>query len=431
MITPEDFPYIKSLYVNNCYTYRDFNIQLHGYKPFSHLILTGKNGSGKSTILEHLHNYISGWQTIDGRWFQASNNSLLLYIGTLRNERDGKLKTYKRYDETDNDYRQRLINELNKYERVIPSINTVVEVFWEQNKSLIVYSYFKAKRGYQSQKVEGPSKESDFTSKIDSPESTAYFTSSFKQYLVNKKIDQAFAQIDQLTEEVKVTEAFFETLREKLSDIFDIRINSIDFDHKNYEFYLHLEDGRKLTFEVLPEGFSAVLTILMDLFMRVDLIRKQLNEYTYNPCGIVLIDEPEAHLHLQLQEQILPLLTSLFPNIQFIAATHSPAVIASIKNATIFDLTTKETRISEEAVGRSYSDLMMSHFELNNEYSNIADGIIAQVDKAVAEFGNNPARLREVLQPIYDANSAYLSPTLKVKFELLMAEQEAKAVAHS
>ena len=165
--------------------------------------------------------------------------------------------------------------------------------------------------------------------------------------------------------------------------------------------------------------------------MRVDIIRKQVGDYSYDPCGIVLIDEPETHLHLQLQEQVLPLLTSLFPNVQFIAATHSPAVIASIKNATIFDLTTKETRISEETAGRSYSDLMVSHFDLTNEYSNIADAIIAQVDRAVAEFGHNPERLREVLQPIYDANITYLSPTLKVKFELLMAEQDAKFATHS
>ena len=73
----------------------------------------------------------------------------------------------------------------------------------------------------------------------------------------------------------------------------------------------------------------------------------------------------------------------------------------------------------------------MSHFGLENEYSGLADEIIEKVDRAVAEFGDDPAQLRAVLQPIYDENSAYLSPTLKVKFELLLAEREAKAVAHS
>ena len=60
-----------------------------------------------------------------------------------------------------------------------------------------------------------------------------------------------------------------------------------------------------------------------------------------NPDCIVLIDEIETHLHLELQKLILPMLTELFPNIQFIVSTHSPFVINSIENATIFDLEKK------------------------------------------------------------------------------------------
>ena len=60
MITPEEFPYITGLHVNDCYTYKDFDVKLHEYKPFSHLILTGKNGSGKTTILKELSTLIYG-----------------------------------------------------------------------------------------------------------------------------------------------------------------------------------------------------------------------------------------------------------------------------------------------------------------------------------------------------------------------------------
>ena len=163
--------------------------------------------------------------------------------------------------------------------------------------------------------------------------------------------------------------------------------------------------------------------------MRVDLIRKQVGDYSYNPCGIVLIDEPETHLHLQLQEQVLPLLTSLFPNVQFIAATHSPAVIASIKQATVFDLTTKESRDSEETVGRSYSDLMVSHFGLENEYSDTADQIIKQVNDVLNTFAGKPVERKAALQKIYDENSTYLSPTLKVELELLTIQHEVQQEA--
>ena len=295
----------------------------------------------------------------------------------------------------------------------------------------MIYSYLKAKRNSQVISVNTVTKETDFTNQLLGNDSTDNFIQQFKQYLVNKKVYQAFDQINKDQTRFAETDLFFSRLTDSFQRIFEDDELILEFRQEDFEFFVKLSDGRQITFDTLSEGFSALLSILMDLFMRVDLIRKQVGDYSYNPCGIVLIDEPETHLHLQLQEQVLPLLTSLFPNVQFIAATHSPAVIASIKQATIFDLTTKESRDSEETAGRSYSDLMMSHFGLENEYSGLADEIIEKVDRAVAEFGDDPARLRAVLQPIYDENSAYLSPTLKVKFELLLAEREAKFVAHS
>ena len=52
-MTPNDFPYITAVHVNDCFAYQNFDINLPPLngKPFSHLILTGKNGSGKTTIL--------------------------------------------------------------------------------------------------------------------------------------------------------------------------------------------------------------------------------------------------------------------------------------------------------------------------------------------------------------------------------------------
>lgn len=417
MITPDEFPYIKSLYVNDCYAYKDFNIELHDYKPFSHLILTGKNGSGKSTILKTVDNHIINLRSV---------NSPAQQIALYKNAIAERISLYGE-DENVKGWTSIVF----QFEAVIPSYKVEPSNFWPTRKGMVIYSYLKAKRNSQVVSVDTVTKEIDFTNQLQGNDSTENFIQQFKQYLVNKKVYQAFDQIKQDQTRFAETEHFFGRLTDAFRQVFEDKGLNFIFQQEDFEFFIQLSDGRKLTFDILSEGFSAMLSILMDLFIRVDLIRKQVGDYSYNPCGIVLIDEPETHLHLQLQEQILPLLTSLLPNIQFIAATHSPAVIASIKNATIFDLTTKESRDSEETAGRSYSDLMMSHFGLENEYSGLADEIIEKVNQAVVEFGDDPARLREVLQPIYDENNAYLSPTLKVKFELLLAEREAKAVAHS
>ena len=41
---------------------------------------------------------------------------------------------------------------------------------------------------------------------------------------------------------------------------------------------------------------------------------------------------------LQLQKNILDLLTTIFPNIQFVISTHSPFVLNSLENVVIYDL---------------------------------------------------------------------------------------------
>ncbi len=384
MLTPEEFPYIKSLYVNDCYAYQDFNIELRDYKPFSHLILTGKNGSGKSTILRAAHPFSA--QGMPWQW--SGNDKVIL------------------------SYSQPAMSQYGPPPYDLSQISKSIS---------FVSSFFQAKRQSQPNQVTSLVKEAEFTenfSRIDDK-----FTLLFKQYLVNKKIEQAFYQIENRKDLSDRVEFFFFTLTKHFQEIFKDKNLQLEFQRENFEFFIKLSDGQRLTFDVLSEGFSAFISIIMDLLMRVDLIRKQANDYSYEPCGIVRIDEPETHLHLQLQEQVLPLLTSLFPNIQFIAATHSPAVIASIKNATIFDLTTKESRGSEETVGRSYSDLMVSHFGLENEYSETADAIIKQVNEVLNSFAGKPVELKDSLQRIYDTNSVYLSPTLKVELELLIAQQ--------
>ena len=49
-----------------------------------------------------------------------------------------------------------------------------------------------------------------------------------------------------------------------------------------------------------------------------------------------MIDEIETHLHPKWQREILPILSKLFPNIQFFIATHSPQIVASVKSESVF-----------------------------------------------------------------------------------------------
>lgn len=428
MITPEEFPYITGIHVNDCYTYKDFDIELYGYKPFSHLILTGKNGSGKTTILTGIHNHLAVLFGIDPdlKGIPPSVIDTVLRDrmrgAYIRGSRDG----WKNGDELD-----KLSTNINKMSRVHlyerwPNSNNYEQKFRDLDSARIVFTSFKARRQTEVNDVETPTKESDFVDAIKGPESSDFLNKNFQQYLVNKRVNQAFDKLDNNEDAIKDTEDFFDELTSRLRIIFDDEKLSLRFIRERYETPIVLSDGREIGLKHLPEGFSGLLRIILDLLIRVDLVRKQVRNNDYNPSGIVLIDEPEIHLHLELQEQVLPLLTDMFPNIQFIVATQSPAVVASIKNATIFDLTTKETRNSEETVGRSYAELTTSHFGLDNNYSTIADEIVRSINEAANENQHDPEALKNALEKIAREQGAYLSPTLQVEMELLIAKAEAK-----
>ena len=83
-----------------------------------------------------------------------------------------------------------------------------------------------------------------------------------------------------------------------------------------------------------------------------------------------MIDEIETHLHLALQKEILPILTELFPRVQFIVTTHSPFVLSSANNATAYDL--EHRQMISNLATYSYSALAEGYFGVENESSYIS-----------------------------------------------------------
>ncbi len=405
MITPAEFPYITSIHVNDCYTYQNFDIDLVKHQPFSHLILTGKNGSGKSTILKKSNAYISSFSTNED-----FRNGLRFLKERIN---DGAFDSLQ-YSIA--------VNNIKEMERVIPYFSHENLDLLKTAENSIIYSFLLPYRKSIVNNVSTPTKEKDFEEQLKlNTASPDFFIQNFKQFLVNKKVNQAFAQLDNNQEEIAKTEAFFKNMEKVFGNILEDNQLKLIFEKESYEFFIELGDGRKPTFNVLPDGFFAFLSILMDLFTRLDLVRKSVGNFTYDPCGIVLIDEPETHLHLSLQYQVLPILTKLFPNVQFIVATHSPAVISSIKNVTVFDLTSKET-MSDEAVGKSFSELMVSHFGLDNEFSSITDEIFDEFNTVLKETRNDIDLRKEKLKQLMRKHDQYISPTMRFELEAKLSE---------
>ncbi len=79
----------------------------------------------------------------------------------------------------------------------------------------------------------------------------------------------------------------------------------------------------------LGDGYRSTITWVLDLlswwFLRISY---RGGYHIKNISGIVLVDEIEQHLHPRWQRNILRLLKSAFPRIQFIISTHSPLCAA-------------------------------------------------------------------------------------------------------
>jgi energy-coupling factor transporter ATP-binding protein EcfA2 len=89
--------------------------------------------------------------------------------------------------------------------------------------------------------------------------------------------------------------------------------------------------------EALSDGFRSTFTIVADLLLRLNLATRD-PEQVLEQEGVCLIDEVDAHLHPRWQETIIPGLRALFPNVQFIATTHSPIVVSSVEPENVFRL---------------------------------------------------------------------------------------------
>lgn len=91
------------------------------------------------------------------------------------------------------------------------------------------------------------------------------------------------------------------------------------------ELYLVSKSGM-FPLESLSGGAAAIL----DLSWQVFLASKVYSDFS------VLIDEPENHLHPSLQKSLMPKLIDAFPSAQFIIATHSPLMINSEENSSVY-----------------------------------------------------------------------------------------------
>ena len=145
------------------------------------------------------------------------------------------------------------------------------------------------------------------------------------------------AEMDQLTFNAakRATKAFNKALEVCLDGFRDVEIleNPLNLTVK--------KDGCQLSLEQLSDGERSFLAMICDLVRRLVLANPLLDD-PLQGSGVVLIDELELHLHPTWQREVVDKLRHTFPNIQFIATTHSPFIIQSLRPGELINLDPEE-----------------------------------------------------------------------------------------
>ncbi len=106
--------------------------------------------------------------------------------------------------------------------------------------------------------------------------------------------------------------------------------DNIYYDIDTNALVMKFSDGKILPFNRLSDGVKNMMSIVSDLAYRCALLNPHLKNHALESSGVVLIDELDLHLHPSWQKNVVTDLKKTFPNIQFIAATHSPLILSTI-----------------------------------------------------------------------------------------------------
>ena len=393
--------FVKNININKLLHLHNFTIETHQKSP--HLLITGKNGTGKTILLNAVADFFDVM-------FGEDCTRLCHYFKQLDYWR-GK---HQAHNDPNHNYEIALQQINNLFDKVwleFVDFEDLIEQY--KNKNFII-SFYGAGRLAKMQEPKNPTKPNLQTT----GRSSSSLTNQFLFFLSDLKIQEALARNEQQYTDADNIKSWFEGFEGILKEIYDDKELKLEFNYKDYSFLI-VTNGKKFKFTEMSDGFIAAIDIIADLILKMQdgdtLIRN------YQKEGLVLIDEIETHLHLELQRTVMPLLTKVFPKIQFIVTTHSPFVLSSMPNAIAYDLEHREA--INDLTEYSYEALAEGYFGVKTESSYIEMRLGSLRDLLEKEeLSNGEAEQLLALIKDFEQIPEAVSPTLIGEFMRLKVE---------
>ena len=138
--------------------------------------------------------------------------------------------------------------------------------------------------------------------------------------------------------------------------------------------------------------------------------------------GILIIDEVDAHLHPSWQRRVIPTITSHFPNLQIFCSTHSPLMLAGLREGQVHLLKLDEhgkitaSRNESDIIGWTADEILRNFLDVPNPTDIITAAHITRLQELRRQETLSDSETRELEQ---------LRQT--VSRELLLGPREAQA----
>jgi len=180
--------------------------------------------------------------------------------------------------------------------------------------------------------------------------------------------------------------------------------------------------------EILPvmslsAGYQSLVWMVFDIAYRMAVLNPFMKDNIAKTGGIVLIDEIDMHLHPKWQWNIINALRSVFPNVQFIAATHSPILFASAKDVWLIDVDGEEIEYSCSHYGIDINTSLNTYqetIEMPAEVKQKADAFHDAID--AERYDEALAILKELEENTAPTHPLLIQLRTRYEFETALGE---------
>lgn len=379
-----------------------------------HLLITGKNGSGKTTLLDSIARYLENLVNRPPVYSLKSLNN------TLRTAEGNLAYAQKKGNVEEEEQARSTIKEFNILKEKI--YGEVMLDFVDENafkKSVkdgeIIIAYYRDYRNPHFIEPKSPELP-DYDVNTHLMDDTK--DNQFLKLLVHYKVQGAMEGFEGNGAKANVISQWFDNFIKVLRKLFNDEKLELKFNPRDYTFTMRDKHGKEFKFTQLPAGYRAALDIISGLILKMQ-SQGQVN-LSLDQEGVVLIDEVETHLHLSMQKEIMPILTTVFPQIQFIVSTHSPFVLSSIEDAIAVDLERPKNIISD-LTAYSYEALAEGYFGIVSSSSDIQDRL-KELEKYIKSGNLRPRdeKRRDRLIADFERIPEALAPSVVGRFKELM-----------